>query len=65
LSLFGEAIIKVDPSTIQLYKSPSLNQPGLLLDIEAVSSWVSIRANTAVFANVFYYECQLVTSGII
>lgn len=37
---------------------------GLLLDVEAVSSWVSIRANTAVFENKFYYECQIMTAGI-
>ena len=36
----------------------------LALDIEAKSSFVSIRANTAVFRDCFYYEVTLLTDGL-
>jgi Kip1 ubiquitination-promoting complex protein 1 len=35
-----------------------------LLEIEAQSNWVSIRANTAVFADRYYYEVQILTPGV-
>ena len=36
----------------------------LALEIEAKSSFVSVRANTAVFAHVFYYEVTLLSDGL-
>lgn len=36
----------------------------LALDIEAKSSFVSIKANTAVFRDCFYYEVMLLTDGL-
>lgn len=36
----------------------------LALDIEAKSSFVSIRANTAVFRDCFYYEVTLLSDGL-
>ena len=38
--------------------------PALDLDIEAQSNFVSIRANTAVFKDCFYYEVTLMTDGL-
>ena len=34
------------------------------LDVEAISSFASIRANTGVFSGRYYYEVQLKTSGL-
>jgi hypothetical protein len=34
------------------------------LDVEAMSNFASIRANTAVFSGRFYYEVQLKTNGL-
>ena len=34
------------------------------LDVEAISSFCSIRANTGVFSGKFYYEVQLKTNGL-
>jgi len=36
----------------------------LALDIEAKSNFVSVRANTAVFQDCFYYEVTLLTDGL-
>ena len=36
----------------------------LALDIEAKSNFVSIRANTAVFHECFFYEVTLLTDGL-
>ena len=36
----------------------------LALDVEAKSSFVSIRANTAVFSDTFYYEVTLLSDGL-
>ena len=36
----------------------------LALDIEAKSNFVSVRANTAVFKDCFYYEVTLLTDGL-
>ena len=36
----------------------------LALDVEAVSNFVSIRANTAVFKETFYYETTLLSDGL-
>lgn len=36
----------------------------MLVDVEAMSSFVSIRANTAVFKNCFYYEVTLKGDGL-
>jgi hypothetical protein len=51
--MFGDAKLQHD----------NLQKNNLLLDIEANSNSVSIRANTAVFNNVYYYECQILTGG--
>ena len=63
VSKFGEANVRTDPLTSTQHK-PDSKEPGLLLDVEANSNWVSIRANTAVFADRFYYEVQILTPGI-
>lgn len=63
VSKFGEAIVRTDPLTSTQHKQDS-KEPGLLLDVEANSNWVSIRANTAVFADRFYYEVQILTPGV-
>jgi len=34
------------------------------LDVEAVSSFASVRANAGVFSGRYFYECQLMTSGL-
>jgi hypothetical protein len=34
------------------------------LDVEAISSFCSVRANTGVFSGRFYYEVQLKTNGL-
>ena len=34
------------------------------LDIEAKSNFASVRANTAVFKDCFYYEVTLLTDGL-
>lgn len=34
------------------------------LEVEAINSFSSIRANTAVFSGKFYYEVKLSTSGL-
>ncbi len=47
-----------------MYKSNATKEPGLLLDIKAKSNWVSIKANTAIFNKAFYYEVQIMTSGV-
>lgn len=39
-------------------------EEALALDIEAKSSFVSIRANTAVFRDCFYYEVTLLSDGL-
>lgn len=36
----------------------------LALDVEAKSNFVSIRANTAVFSDTFYYEVTLLSDGL-
>jgi Kip1 ubiquitination-promoting complex protein 1 len=36
----------------------------LFLDIEAKSGFVSVRANTAVFKDLFYYEVTLMGDGL-
>ena len=36
----------------------------LTLDVEAKSSFVSVRANTCVFSDTFYYETTLLTDGL-
>ena len=51
--MFGDAKLQHD----------NLQKNNLLLDIEANSNSVSIRANTAVFNNVYYFECQILTGG--
>lgn len=55
--MFGDAKLQHDNTLSYLQKN------NLLLDIEANSNSVSIRANTAVFSNVYYYECQILTGG--
>lgn len=37
---------------------------GPILDIEAKSRWMSVRANTCIFGGCFYYEVQLHTDGV-
>lgn len=36
----------------------------LALDVEAISSFVSVRANTAVFRHCYFYEVTLLTDGL-
>jgi len=36
----------------------------LMLDVEATSSFVSVRANTAVFKGCYYYEITLLCDGL-
>ena len=62
--IFGHESAKknqADPSATLLEMD---GQPTLALDIEAVSSFVSIRANTAVFRDCFYYEATVMTDGL-
>jgi Kip1 ubiquitination-promoting complex protein 1 len=35
------------------------------LDIESITPFSSIRANTAVFSGRYYYEARLMTSGLV
>ena len=61
-SLHGEAIFGRERN---LEDVPSMDgQKSLDLDIEAKSNFISIRANTAVFKDCFYYEVTLLTDGL-
>lgn len=64
LTMFGQAKIQSDVATSAMYKSNATKEPGLLLDVKAKSNWVSIKANTAIFEKAFYYEVQIMTSGV-
>lgn len=55
--MIGEGKLTIDPLTIHSHLNPTTKESGVVLEVEAVSKWISIRANTAVFANMFYYEC--------
>jgi len=57
MSMIGEGKLTIDPLTIHSHLNPTTKESGVVLEVEAVSKWISIRANTAVFANMFYYEC--------
>ena len=71
-SVYGNCVFDRDRSTNSAYNNSStassmLEMDGsepLDLDIEAKSSFVSVRANTAVFKDCFYYEVTLLTEGL-
>lgn len=63
-SLVGDAKVSIDPATKQQYKSPATAEPGLYLGVESDAKFSSIRANTAVVKNQFYYEVLLLSSGV-
>lgn len=62
--MYGDGKLSIDPLTIHSYLNITTKEAGMILEIEAISKWTSIRANTAVFANMYYYECQIMTSGV-
>jgi len=68
-SAFGEYILGneraktfADPKSCPITEMDGSD--ALALDIEAKSNFVSVRANTAVFRDCFYYEVTLLTDGL-
>lgn len=59
---YGE--IKQHPYRLTTSDQKDFHETGPLLDIEAKSAFVSIRANTAVFKGCFFYEVLLLTDGL-
>jgi Kip1 ubiquitination-promoting complex protein 1 len=59
----GPKITKLEPSTamgtVKIFDESSTS-----CDVEGVSKFCSIRANTAVFKGKYYYEARILTSGL-
>ena len=66
-SVYGECIFGRERSNGSANNMGSVEIDGCELpdlDIEAKSRFVSIRANTAIFKDCFYYEVTLLTDGL-